>query len=337
MGKRGTNSPPFSSFAPLPQGQWWRNPLSEQALASSAKKKKKRCVGGLIPGKMCRMVVHEAGTAILHPIDEWKHEQQGRWEFLIMRKVTFLGCVVGALVFSALRVSAAGVQEDFEGYSGSNTTDWLFTTDTALAASSPTWFATNIGDPGDGTQAGYFILNDHDLNGGANFVSGDHVYFESNSSSLVGGGDPTSFSAALAFVPMDADLTVDSVDYYIYTNDGTDDYYYQASVTPLPSNPSVLQTYPSVGMVGSSDTWDGYKYNTGTGNWDSLGSTTLTSAITDDLTGVGIDMALSGDLTGATDYMTIWVDDVVVPEPSALMLACFGALGFLVRRRRRQG
>ena len=268
-----------------------------------------------------------------------------------MRKVVFFGCVVGVLVFSALRVAAVGVHEDFEGYSGGNTLNWLFTTDTALqyvngdGDPQPTWYATGLADPGDGTQAGYFIVSNTGLDGGPNYADGDHVYFESNSSSVLNASvDPARFSAALAFALNDGyssstDLAATSVDYYFYTDadgDNSIDHYYQASVGSLPSNPSTLQTYPAVGMLGSSDTWDVYSFN-GSG-WTYGGSTTLTSAITDDMVGVGIDMGLSGSLAGS-DTMTIWVDDVnaVVPEPSALMLACFGALGFFVRRRRRQG
>ena len=246
-----------------------------------------------------------------------------------MRKSVVFSALVGLIFMSAH--GAAGRQiEGFESYAGDGwTTEWLFSTDRSLALAIPNYYSTSVADPGNGGVSGYFILNS------TNYSSGNSVYFESNNIPLSLYFGPDSFSADLAFAPMNSNtLGLTGVEYYFYTNNY--DTYYTASATPLPVNPSVLQTYPSVGLAGSTDTWQQYDWNEGLGDWVTVGAPiTLTDAITSQTLGVGIEMDFDPATLSGGNYMTIWVDNVPIPEPSALMLGCFGALGFLARRRRR--
>jgi len=259
-----------------------------------------------------------------------------------MRSAKSAVAIVVASVLLGSLAYGLGVVETFEGYPYGPTADWFFVSDVTLAAN-PTWiYATTIADPGDGSKADRFTLtsvhvsptwaNDNGYNQFVWFETGilDPVvpsYFVSDIS--------LSVNPVVAAANPSNPYLVDNIYYYLSANDGTSAYWYEARLD-VAANAEYLQTYDLLSLDNvAANTW--YRYINGVGDGYVAAGTNLAALISPNLTAVGLAFEI-GDFApaGQTSYMTIWVDNVLVPEPSALILACFGLVGLLARRQRRQ-
>lgn len=252
-----------------------------------------------------------------------------------MRKTSFVAAAIAACVFAAPLAQAAGVYETFNQYvPPGSTSNWYY-----FVNDGPPYTGSYIGDadPGAGVApAAYFYLNSGNLNPAVS----NTVYFETN---IINQGiTPSGFRSAIAVVGSDSPgsgqgtpaSTVTSVGYYLYVDtvgDPLADSYY-ISTMGLAASPDSLQNYDERSF--SAAVWDRYDW---TGSWTlGAGGTTVPQAAIDDTIFLGLQFDLNSFTPTDTDYLTIWVDNILVPEPSALLLACFGAVGILARRGRRR-
>ena len=256
-----------------------------------------------------------------------------------MRKTSFVTAVIAACAFAAPLVQGAGVYETFNQYvPPGSTSNWYY-----FVNDGPPYTGSYIGDadPGAGVApAAYFYLNSGNLNPAVS----NSVYFETNIISQ--GITPSGMRSAIAVIGSDTAgsgqgtpaSTVASVGYYLYVdtvgNDDLADSYY-ISTMGLAASPGYLQNYDERSF--NAAVWNRYDWNGtgwGGGAFEALGVTVPQAAI-DETIFLGLQFDLNSFVPTDTDYLTIWVDDVFVPEPSALLLACFGAVGILARRGRR--
>jgi hypothetical protein len=266
-----------------------------------------------------------------------------------MRKVSFAAALVACMVVAPL-VHGTGVQETFDQYLGAEGArmatpgggvpgNWYI-----MVNDNPGWTSPWLyGDPGTDRQV-YIPAVQALYDGfGENSSVASSIFLET---STISPSTPFNlFSASLAFTsgtvgePLDAGL-VNSIGYRVYIDtdgiDGLPESYYLHSLS-IQSSPETLQRYPSV--LVDDVAWTRYDWNFGLNDWNAApaAGTYALAGLTDRTVGLGLQFDL--DALDGTDYLTIYVDDVftdVVPEPSGLLLACFGALGVLARRGRRR-
>ena len=257
-----------------------------------------------------------------------------------MRRTSFTAAILGAFVSLAPLVHGAGVRETFNEYPGPFQPNWYY-----MLNNNPTGVVAPVTNLGGGDMAAYIPVNSalYGILGQSSAVPST-LYFET--STLNPALTAQSFTSAIGVVAQDSPAaSVSSIEYYLYVDtllgdgitpgqDGLADSYYISTLS-LAGSPEVLQTYPTRSLVDNvTPTWSQYDWNgsifapVGTVN-------NVPTSITDQTIFLGLQFDLL-PLTG-TNYLTIYVDDVmVVPEPSAMLLACFGVLGIFARRSRRQ-
>jgi len=228
-------------------------------------------------------------------------------------------------------VDGAGVEEPFSSYPlPGSIANWYYFSD---SSGTPTGTFIGDADAGGGVEpAAYFYLNSSNL-----ATTGDTVYFETFSE--INPALPAlTFATDLAIVTQQVPSNpISGIGYNVYIdldNDSFEDRYYSTALSPLGS-PSVLQTYPTRSLVNGTATWAQYDWS-GSAWAFTQNVSTIDTSITDKTLMAGLQFDVDPFTPSGNDYLTIWIDNVnLVPEPSTLMLACFGALGFVVRRRRR--
>jgi hypothetical protein len=257
-----------------------------------------------------------------------------------MRRANIAVVAFAASALLAPLVLGQGVIETFNQHAvddqvtqGPQDTNWWWIADSGYVDN--TYIGDSDSDVGEVAPAAALTIS---AAGGFDNTQADTVYFETWA--LDNTITPTSFTAAFAFVPVPgAGVTVtdvvDSIQYYFLVDTDANpldfERYYLGPEMELRTSPGYMQWYDTV-QLGDA-VWDRY-------DWNGAGFD-LTSGVAVDTTGM---LALGAQFNlnafdgtdNGSGYMAIWVDNVIVPEPSALILACLGVVGLLARRQRRQ-
>jgi hypothetical protein len=266
-----------------------------------------------------------------------------------MRRSILGVSIVGAVMLLASLAYGVGVVEDFEGYTNppGYTTDWYWFVNDAFPPVS-SWVAD--ADFGAGVDmAAWFQFGSWNLNktidNTIRFQTDVWVNPVINDAGVL---DPalvaSSFSGLADVVGETAlETVVSSARFYIGIDtslipDGVEDVLYVSPALSRGGNPSGWEFEDSYSLLDGTTSWQVWTWNGSRFAWDGITTqSVIPTTTTDDMlvAGLQFDVPKNFASTGAT-YFDIWVDNVVVPEPGALLLACFGAVGILLRRSRRQ-
>jgi hypothetical protein len=133
--------------------------------------------------------------------------------------------------------------------------------------------------------------------------------------------------------------TVNSIGYYILVdldNNGSLDRWYMNTITGSAPASEDWYLLPTINATDSG--WQ--RYDAVGANFVAVGSPgAIEAGVTDHTVSLGLQFNLNSFTPVGSNYMAVWADNIftgAVPEPSGLLLACFGALGILARRGRRQ-
>jgi len=250
-----------------------------------------------------------------------------------MRRLSIAVVAMSVSLFMASLVHGDGVVETFNQFDPyalpyAYTNTWYFT----INELNPTGVYIGDVDPGAGVDsAAYFYLNQSVLNPAVSNV----VRFQTSNLNQTLLADEFSAEVDVVFQGAPSSALA-SVNYYMgidFDGDLNEDTMYFSPA--LASNPVGIWEYTENRSILGGDNWHQYDWN-GTG-WTDMGLVgSIAPAITDYMLFLGVQFNVNAFTASSTDYMTMWADNVMVPEPSALILACLGVVGLLGRRTRRQ-
>lgn len=239
--------------------------------------------------------------------------------------------VVGSIV-AVLAMGMAygqGYMETFEGYPADNyTSQWYLYSDNTGGTAYSAWVqgtALPTGQVAGGT-VGNFTSTETDLfyfstTGGD--VDAQDIYFATSVPSLPG------TMSAMVSIDAAAGVDVDGLYYYFVTDGG--DWYYSDLFAPQDTIGTLCQytTLSLTDVAAGAWTLDGVG--------DVAAGTNLYTTLLGQITELGVGVSFgSFAIPAGESFAVLNFDNIMVPEPSALVLACLGAVGLLGRRARRR-